>query len=105
MLLPEADSVIRQLMPSVFEAAGMAAVASRLRSYGVMDESDVARACSVIDEASRLGAGGWAEAVMEASFWGTAAAWAACDEDSDTFEYCVQRVMELWKAPAGPSVH
>ncbi len=96
-MLPEADSVVRQLMPSVFDAAGMAAHAERLRSIGVLSAGDAMAALEVLAEATDSSSADpvWAEPVAEATFWGTAALWAAHDGDQGTFDYAVRMVMSV----------
>jgi hypothetical protein len=95
-MYPQADSVVRTLMPAVLEVAGMRGVAEHLRRLGpVLSSTDAESACvllSRIRELSDEAVDGWAELVEEAAFWAEAAVRSALDGDRESFSFCVGRV-------------
>ena len=95
-MYPQADSVVRTLMPAVLDVAGLRKVADGLRELGpVVSYADAVRACEELTEV-REGSGeadaGWADLVEDAAFWAEGAVRAALDGDRALFTYCVGRV-------------
>lgn len=95
-MYPQADSVVRTLMPAVLDVAGMRHVADKLRGLGpVVTYEDAEAACAVLSrirELSGEAVDGWAALVEEAAFWAEASVRAALDGERDTFAFCVGRV-------------
>lgn len=94
-LLRDADPVIRELLPAVFDEAGMSAYASCLRSAPRLTSLDAALVvCSILKEA-RLRAGDarpheWRETVAESAFFAEGAILAATEGDIDLFSDCLK---------------
>lgn len=95
-MYPQADSVVRTLMPAVLDVAGMRNVADKLRRLGpVMTHEDAEAACAVlahVREMSGEAVDVWKTLVEEAAFWAEGAVRAALDGDRETFSFCAGRV-------------
>jgi len=96
-LLPEADSVVRHLMPCVTDAAGLSDLSETLRSLGPIEcRKTLAAACRAVAKVRTHGAPRasreWRQAVEEAAFWAEAALWAAARGDYVSFSDHVERM-------------
>jgi len=95
-MYPQADSVVRTLMPAVLDVAGMRSIADGLRNLGpVVTYADAEWACALLAEARESSSDadyGWAGLVEDAAFWAEGAVRAALGGDRTTFSYCVGRV-------------
>ena len=95
-MYPQADSVVRTLMPAVLDVAGMSSIADGLRNLGpVVTCADAEWACGLLASAGQSSADadyGWSGLVEDAAFWAEGAVRAALDGDRVTFAYCVGRV-------------
>jgi len=95
-MYPQADSVVRTLMPAVLDVAGMRSVADGLRKLGpVVSYEDALSACALLSDVRECSTDadyGWSELVEDAAFWAEGAVRGALDGDQETFSYCVGRV-------------
>ena len=94
-LLIEADPVIRQMVPSVLDAAGLRGPADRLRGMPAMLSARVVeRACELLREAGESSdvAGEWTEVVSDATFWGEGALLSASSGEEELFVECMERL-------------
>ena len=93
-LLPEADRVVRQHLPTVLEAVGQEPSARRLRGLEpLLDRDSVAAACETL-QAVRIAPVPeqvWEAVVRDASFWCEAAVWAAVRGDASAFRHHVNK--------------
>jgi hypothetical protein len=92
-LLFEADCVIRDFVPVVFDAAGWPDVAQKLRTLPPLENRR-----AIIDAFEYLDAlqseppnEAWAEAIEDCCFWCEAAVWSAIQDDRMSFEYYLNR--------------
>lgn len=93
-MLPHVDSVVRSLVPSILDIAGMVDVAEELRRIDVLScLCGLAKACEMLRSirSSELPPM-WAELVEEATFWAEASLWAAIADDRDMFILCESRI-------------
>ncbi|OPZ40871.1 MAG: hypothetical protein BWY99_00376 [Synergistetes bacterium ADurb.BinA166] len=95
-MYPQADSVVRTLMPAVLDQAGLRTAAARLRSLGRLESPEGAvEACAMLSEVRETSDGaadGWEGLVEEAAFWSEAAVRCAFEGDKASFSFCVGRV-------------
>ncbi len=97
-LFLEVDPAIRQVVPSVLDAAGMGEDATKLREFEpVLNIGVVVRVCTLLQsirEAQGVAIlpGTWAEVVAEAAFWAEGALWAAADGDIELLSDCMKMI-------------
>ena len=97
-LFLEVDPAIRQVVPSVLDAAGMGEEATRLREFEpVLNIEAVVRVCSLLQQIREAQGitvlpGTWAEIVAEAAFWAEGSLWAAADGDIDLLSDCMKMI-------------
>src|SRR5512135_404954 len=94
-LLRDAEPVIRELLPAVFDEAGMPSHAACLRSAPLLVSLDAALVvCAILQEArDRAGDARpfeWRETVAESAFWAEGAILAATEGDIDLFSNCLK---------------
>ena len=94
-MYPQADSVVRTLMPAVLDQAGLRTAAARLRSLGRLESPEGAvEACGMLSEVRETSDGaadGWEGLVEEAAFWSEAAVRGAFEGDSAPCSFCAGR--------------
>lgn len=107
-LLPEADSVVRQFMPCLMEAAGLRQEASDLKRLEPIEcLPSLKRACLLLNRIGKESHGtGWDEVITDAVFWGEAALWAALKGDLQNFIHHVERMRRILETGfIGTQVH
>jgi hypothetical protein len=102
-MYPQADSVVRNLMPAVLDVAGMGEAAASLRALGpLLSSADAEAACLVLASIRGLrmpearvetqSRALWSDLVAEAAFWAEAAVRCALDGEKADFQFCVGRL-------------
>jgi hypothetical protein len=93
-LLPQADSMIRQLVPGVLDVAGLKEYAEELRGLDVLScECGVFRACGML-QAIRVSEipPDWTDVIEDTTFWAEAALWATTISDLELYRYCSAKI-------------
>jgi len=93
-LLPEADRVVRQHLPTVLEAVGQGPSARQLRGLNPLaDQDSVVAACETLRAVRTFTVGQdiWRSVVEDAIFWCEAAIMAALREDVSSFRHHIDK--------------
>jgi len=94
-LLPEADSVVRQFIACVMDAAGLKREAAYIRKLPpVQCQQSLVQAARTLARARSKGAkpGPWKQIVEDTLFFGSAALWAALQGNQASFDTHTQRM-------------
>ncbi len=94
-MVPEADMVVRHLLPVALDAAGAREQASELRATApVSSAQEVAEAAGLVHAmADQIGP--WDSTVSELLFWAEAAVWAAFRGDIESMVHHMDRIHDL----------
>jgi hypothetical protein len=99
-LLPEADSVVRQFIACVMDAAGLKREAAHIRKLPpVQCQRSLVQAARSLARARSKGVkpGPWKQIVEDTLFFGSAALWAALRGDEAAFNECSDRMHQSIK--------
>ena len=88
----ETDSTVRDLVPGLLEAAGMAPEAEEMRRVDMFSATCVAEATAILQRVREEASGRWAPLLREACFWAEAMIWAAWEGDGDAFDERQERL-------------
>lgn len=99
ILLRGADDVVRKILPTALEAAGLEDEGILLRSLPVLDgRGAVDRAVSVLKSIRQSGGAEGRRMVEEACFWCSSACEAASRDDAATFSVCLRAAVRAIQA-------
>lgn len=92
--IPEADSVVRQFLPCVLDAAGLENSAQRLRDLEpILTSEGIMFACDVLRQLqSREQDPVWSTVIEECLFWCEAAVWAVTQGEMEEFREYIDRM-------------
>jgi hypothetical protein len=92
-LIFEADCVIRDFVPVVFDAAGWSDVAQKIRALPPLENAEaIIEAFEYLDMLQgEPPSEAWAEAIQDCCFWCEAAVWAAIREEHSSFNDYMER--------------
>jgi len=99
-LLRDAESIVHETLPELFQEAGLGDYAAGLRSAPAMISFEAAISVCELLQGIRVNAGEarpaeWCEIVEELAFWGEGAVWAAADGEIDLFNDCLMMVKRV----------
>ncbi len=86
-LIPQADAVVRDFVPTVLESGGSHSAAARLRKLEpISDSKSLTRACRILRALDIPHEDPeWSSLVQDLAFWSEAAIWAAQRDDAISF--------------------
>lgn len=99
ILLRGADDVVRKILPTALEVAGLEDAGLRLRDLPALDgQQAIERAVSVLKSIRHTGDEGRKKMVEEACFWCSAACEAASRDDAAGFSVCLRAAIRAIQA-------
>lgn len=96
VMIPEADMVMRHLVPVLLDASGESGQASELRLGEPIDSASGIGSAACRIKALRAGFtdSPWQDILDDLLFWAEAAIWAAGRGDTETYELSVVRIRD-----------
>lgn len=92
-LIPQADAVVRDFIPTILESHGSYELAEKLRNLDpIMNHESLTRACNILRKLDiyygddiNVSDPNWGRLVQDLAFWSEAAVWAAHRSDAISF--------------------